>query len=139
GVPKDSSLRLSVGLSWADVKRKMENPVKTLRMAYGKTQQDFAQMLGCGYSTLQGYEAGRAIPPAIRDKLVSLALERRLGDLAADLKQEVRQGEAEELETLRQEAHLIVDAVFSAGDPALIDGLRAVIRMCDKYLSKRRR
>ena len=119
----------------------MENPVKTLRLAYGKTQQDFAQMLGCGYSTLQGYEAGRSIPPTIREKLVGLALEKRLGDLAADIKQDVkdaRQGEDEEFESQRREIHLIVDAVFASGDARLIEALRSAARVYDEVLSRRR-
>jgi len=49
-----------------------------LRNALGFTQHQMADALGCGYSTLQGYEAGRKIPADVIERAARLAQEHSL-------------------------------------------------------------
>jgi transcriptional regulator with XRE-family HTH domain len=60
----------------------MENPLVVLRKALGLTQQQMAEKLGCGYSTLQTFEAGKRLSEEIRAAAVNLAVDADLGHLA---------------------------------------------------------
>lgn len=115
-----------------------ENHVKTLRKALGKTQQEFAELIKCGYSTLQGYEAGRAIPTDVRRRLVELAVEFRLGNLASEIAgatAPIEQGISLPSTEDRDRIHLTVDAVLDIGDPATVDALRAVLKLCELHIT----
>lgn len=112
-----------------------ENYIKTLRKAIGKTQQQFAEELDCGYSTLQGYEAGRAIPKEIRAKLIALALEHNLGTIAAQIAKIDLPPVAEDASLDdRRQIHLIVDAILDGGDSATKEALRSLLKLCELHI-----
>ena len=115
----------------------LENFVKVLRKAVGKTQQEFAEDLGCGYSTLQGYEAGRAMPKDVRAKLVTIALEHNLGPLAAAIAKEGMPDEnsaGRPSQEDRRQVHLLVDAILDRANPATIEALRSVLKLCELHI-----
>lgn len=65
------------------VKRKMENPVKKLREALQLSQEALAPRLGVSYQSIRNYE--RNIPKAIIQKLITLAVEGGLPEIAMEL------------------------------------------------------
>ena len=56
----------------------MESAILILRKALGFTQHEMADALDCGYSTLQGYEAGRKIPADVQERANRLARQHSL-------------------------------------------------------------
>ena len=63
----------------------MESPVRKLRLVLGWSQVQFAQAIGRSYASVQGYEAGKRVPPEVIEKLKSIAAANNLADLALEL------------------------------------------------------
>jgi transcriptional regulator with XRE-family HTH domain len=116
-----------------------ENYLKVLRKALGQTQHQFAELLGCAYSTLQGYEGGRTIPKEIQAKALTLALENKLGGLAAQIAN-LDDASASSPATPaadRDRIHLTVDAILDFGDEATKEAFHSILRLCELHIMGR--
>ncbi len=65
-----------------------KNVIARLRTALGITQQEFAQRAGISYASVQNYEQGRSPSAETAVKLVNLAVENGLAELAMELEQQ---------------------------------------------------
>lgn len=63
----------------------MESPVRRLRLLLGWSQVQFAEAIGRSYASVQGYEAGKRVPPEVIEKLKSIAAANNLADLGLEL------------------------------------------------------
>jgi hypothetical protein len=95
--------------------------------------------LDCGYFTLRGYEAGRAVPKNIREKLVKLALEKTGGLGRLDCRRGIPGGARVPFSGSAAGIHLLVDAIFDEGDQPMMDALLAVVKLHESRLTARRR
>lgn len=63
----------------------MDNPVRSLREHLGLNQHQFGDLIGRSYPSVQGYEAGKRVPPEIVERLKTIAAERGFADIAVSL------------------------------------------------------
>lgn len=135
----------------------MRNPVKELRETLGWTQVNFAKHLGISYSSVQGYEAGRRVPPDIVEKLKSLAAKYGLADigllLSSDAWQAVREFHPGEVIISQARAkrtpaatarlnptdwHALLDQVFASGNPEAIAAVQSNLVVFANYVRDKR-
>jgi DNA-binding transcriptional regulator YiaG len=136
--------------------------VLKLRNALGMSQIEFAQLVGKGYSSIRNYERGVPPPDDVAEKLVQLAVEHGMADLALQLKGEfgVRRV-LEPGETListarkpkakaaapsassvapgadRDRLHAMLDEVLDSGDPAAVSAVVSNIQVSTGFIRLR--
>ncbi len=123
----------------------MDNPLKILREHMGMNQHQFADLVGRSYASIQGYEAGKKIPPEVVERMKTIAAERGFADVALVLSSDAwqvrtlihppqefaqRQGKQIQYAAIqdagRQAQHALLDALLDSGNPdaaAAIDHL----------------
>jgi transcriptional regulator with XRE-family HTH domain len=116
----------------------METPIFLLRKALGLTQQQMAERLDCGFSTLQGYEAGRKLSPDIRERAVRIAHEHSLESLAHLLATASAEGE---LKTGRYNPenrrwHDMLEAILESKDPQALAAVKPNITLFYAWVKK---
>jgi transcriptional regulator with XRE-family HTH domain len=117
---------------------KMENLVRTLRMALGISQQQFAAVVGCSYGSIQNYENGRAIGPAALERMIALAAERNLLTLAGELKQQYGWPSAPSppAEINPRKWHAMLDYILQHGNAAAIAAVQSVLVVCWEHANR---
>lgn len=104
----------------------MELPIFLLRKALGLTQQQMAERLECGYSTLQGYEGGRNLAADTRAKAIDLAHANQLEHLAQLLSEEKTEptGKRARYNPENRIWHEMLETILESGDKRANEAVR---------------
>ncbi len=62
------------------------HPLRKLRKALGLNQVEFSSVIGRSYQSVQNYEKGVPMPPDLVEKVVALAAQRGLAEIANELR-----------------------------------------------------
>jgi predicted transcriptional regulator len=116
----------------------MDIPIFLLRKALGLTQQQMAEALGCGYSTLQNYEGGKKLAPEVRAAAVNLAYDRKLPQLA-DLLGQHQVDAATKLARYNPKNttwHNMLETVLESGDKRANDAVQSNLVLFHAWVQK---
>ena len=117
----------------------MENLVRTLRIALGVSQPKLADLLGCSNGSIQRYEqTGASVGPETLERMVSLATERNLPDLATDLKKQYGWPSAPSppAEIIPRKWHAMLDYILQHGNAAAIAAVQSVLVVCLEHTKR---
>jgi transcriptional regulator with XRE-family HTH domain len=116
----------------------MENLIRTLRVAMGVGQQQFAALVGCSLGSIRNYENGYAPGPQSLERMIALATERNLLTLAADLKQQYGWPSAPSppAEINPRKWHTMLDYILQHGNAAAIAAVQSVLVLCLEHTKR---
>lgn len=129
----------------------MENLVRKLRSALGLSQVAFGQLLGRSYQSVGYYERGVPIPPAVVERLIAIATENNLADIAMELaggkwqiKRVLQPGETlisnkldRKGEKTDNKWHTLLDEVLGSGNAEAISAVQSNLVVFSMYVRSR--
>lgn len=118
----------------------MENPVFLLRKALGLTQQQMAERLECGYSTLQQYERGAKLGAETRAKAIDLAHANHLENLAQLLSEQETEGSQKRTRYNPENRrwHDMLETILESGDARANEAVKPNLVLFFEWVQKMR-
>jgi transcriptional regulator with XRE-family HTH domain len=108
----------------------MDNFVRKVRKTLGLLQPEFAKLIGVAYSTLQGYEAGRAVPAEVEERVREIAAEK---GLQVGPRSDVPRGGDEGAKW-----HDLLDEVLNSGELDCVDAVQSNLAVFASTIRSRR-